>query len=152
MLKTISLTHFMYKKCFKIFSKIYNKGEYIFKEIQSVNYLMLSQHQFTGFSPLTKKQKMNLSPSSPTYPSPHCFAPPPPLSRKKNVYFVLFMQFLAILPKISPTSLTQLGNPSIHVQCLSHMTEKCLWYCFFITSKNQRENGIWTYIKIYCRK
>ena len=149
MLKTISLTHFMYKKCFKIFSKIYNKGEYIFKEIQSVNYLMLSQHQFTGFSPLTKKWTC---PPYPPLPLPPPVLPPPPLSRKKNVYFVLFMQFLAILPKISPTSLTQLGNPSIHVQCLSHMTEKCLWYCFFITSKNQRENGIWTYIKIYCRK
>ena len=39
--------------------------------------------------------------------------PPPPLLCPKNVDFVIFMQFLANLPKMSPTSRTQLQNPEL---------------------------------------
>ena len=36
---------------------------------------------------------------------------PPALLSLQNADFVIFMQFLAILPKLSPTSRPHLGNP-----------------------------------------
>ena len=52
--------------------------------------------------------------------SPHekLACPPmlPPLSCAKNVDFVVFILFLPILHKLSPTCQTYLGNPVMYVQ------------------------------------
>ena len=48
----------------------------------------------------------------PHYPKIGLFPPCPSMFCHKNVDFVIFMQFLAILLKMTPTSWTLMGNPA----------------------------------------